>query len=894
MELKLEQLEYQEQAIQSVISVFKGQVKNTFDNACIEGIRSNIISLSQEELIQNLRDVIENSIEEETANIQKTNDLCVEMETGTGKTLVYIKTILELYKHYGFTKFIILVPSVAIKEGVLTTLKTFEKQLEEIYNIKPNYFEYDSKRLSKVMNFVEEQHPQIMVMTLQSFNSDDRILNQAQREDLFSNMAYIEAISRTNPIIIMDEPQEGMDTENSIERLKKLSPLFKIRYSATHKILSNLVYRLTPYDSYKQNLVKKIEVLTVSEKNDEATMKIELFKIEVGKGEPKAVLKVWRQTTSGFKFTNTKKLEMNADLQEVTGNIIYKGYVLEQIARPIRGKGFVKFKNGAVIYEGEQAKDRSAIFGEQLYWLIDSHFRKKEELKKIGIKCLSLIFIDRVDNYIQPDGIIKKAFIEQYKKAHKAFYDRDADASQIEQSQGYYFARTGKGDFTDNESSMKNNKELYDLILKSKEKLLSLDNPVEFIFSHSALGVGWDNPNVFNIATLNQSYSEIKKRQEIGRGLRICVNHDGQRVYDKPETTEGQEINLLTVIPNETYETFVSQYQSEIAEIYGGIKAGAETRNNHKGNKLTEKRISRNETHFKSSSFREFWKRLSQKTDYLVAFDEETIIAESVKAINDITIPQHQVQIALGRIQSISHRGIKTNDLRTESKLVNALFAPIDLVEEISENTSLAYPTVMKIVQGIQNRKEIIKNPPRYLQEAIQKIRHIELDEMYRALTYQITDETFDIDQFAQCIVKNTDRIEPTPTKGIYDHITWDSELEQKFAREADCDGEVVCFLKLPSFYVIKTPAGNYTPDFGLVLKKKKIRAASESEYYFVIEIKGTSDIKDGKALTEHEIYKIKCAVKHFVALGIEAKVNYVAPVKEYETFKNRTEEVIL
>lgn len=893
MELKLEQLEYQQQAIQSVISVFKGQEKNTFDNACIEGIRSNILSLTTDEVIQNIKDVvIENGIKEETANIQQTNNLCIEMETGTGKTLVYIKTIFELYKHYGFTKFIILVPSVAIKEGVLTTLKAFEKQLTDIYNIKPSYFEYDSTRLSKVMNFVEEQHPQIMVMTLQSFNSDDRILNQSQREDLFSNMAYIEAISRTNPIIIMDEPQEGMDTENSIERIKTINPVFKIRYSATHKILSNLIYRLTPYDSYKQGLVKKIEVLTVSEKNNEASMKTELVKIEVGKGEPKAILKVWHQTASGFKFKNTKKLDKNADLQEATGNIIYKGYILEQIAKPIRGKGFIKFKNGAVINEGEQDKDLSTIFGEQLYWLIDSHFRKKEKLKQLGIKCLSLTFIDRVDNYIQPNGIIKKAFIEQYKKAHKDFYGREADNSQIEKSQGYYFAQTGKGDFTDNEGSMKNNKELYDLILKSKEELLSLDNPVEFIFSHSALGVGWDNPNVFNIATLNQSYSEIKKRQEIGRGLRICVNQDGRRAYDKTETKEGQEINLLTVIPNETYETFVSQYQAEIAEIYGSSEAGAETRNNHKGKNITEKRLSRNDSHFNNPSFREFWKRLSQKTEYLVSFDEERVIAESINVINEIAISEHQVQVALGRIQSISQDGIQIQDFRTESKAVNVLFAPIDLVEEISENTSLVYPTVFKIVQGLSNRKEIIKNPPRFLQEAVQKIRYIELDEMLRALDYRITGETFDISQFEQFIVKNTDKIEPTPNKGIYDHIIWDSEHEQKFAREADSDTEVVCFLKLPSFYVIKTPAGEYNPDFGLVLKKKKIRADSESEYYFVIETKGTNSLDDRKALTENEIYKIKCAIKHFDALGIEAKVNYLAPVKEYTTFKNKIEEL--
>ncbi|MGE3063162.1 MAG: DEAD/DEAH box helicase family protein [bacterium] len=891
MELKLEQLEYQQQAIKSVISVFKGQEKNTFDNACVEGIRSNTLSLSSDEIIQNLKDIIlENGLKEETANIQSSNDICVEMETGTGKTLVYIKTVFELYKQYGFTKFIILVPSVAIKEGVLTTLKTFEKQLEDIYNIKPSYFEYDSKRLSKVTNFVEEQHPQIMVMTLQSFNSDDRILNQVQREDLFSNMAYIEAISRTNPIVIMDEPQEGMDTENSVERLKTLKPLFKIRYSATHKILTNLIYRLTPYDSYKQGLVKKIEVLTVSEKNDEASMKIELDKIELGKGEPKAVLKAWHQTANGFKFKYTKKLDKNADLQEVTENITYKGYVIEQIARPIRCKGFVKFKNGAIIYEGEQAKDFSVIFGEQLYWLIDTHFRKKEILKQSGIKCLSLTFIDRVDNYIQPNGIIKKSFVEQYKKAHKDFYGKDADNLKIEQVQGYYFAQTGKGDFTDDEGSMRNNKELYDLILKSKEELLSLNNPVEFIFSHSALGVGWDNPNVFNIATLNQSYSEIKKRQEIGRGLRICVNQDGQRVYDKPETKEGNEINLLTVIPNETYEAFVSQYQSEIAEIYGTSEAGAETRNTHKGQKTTEKRLSRNDTHFNNPSFREFWKRLSQKTEYLVSFDENRIIEESIKAINEITISEHQVQVALGRIQSMSEEGIQTEDFRTQNKTVSTVFSPIDLIEELSENTALAYPTVIKIVQGFNNKKEMLKSPPRFLKEAVQKICYIELDEMLRALDYRTTGETFDINQFEQFIVKNTDKIEPTPNKGIYDHIIWDSEHEQKFAREADSDTEVVCFLKLPSFYVIKTPAGEYNPDFGLVLKKNKLREESGSEYYFVIETKGTNSLDDRKSLTENEIYKIKCAVKHFEALGIEAKVNYLAPIKEYSTFKNKAE----
>lgn len=272
MELQLENLKYQDIAIQSVIKVFDGMGKNTFDNACIEGIRANFCNLTANQIADNIKTIAkENGIDEETAKHSADNDLCIEMETGTGKTLVYIKTIYELYKNYAFTKFIILVPSIAIRQGTLGTFKTFEKQLESIYGFKVHAFDYDSKKLNKVTNFFEEQHPQVMIMTTGAFHSDDRILNRAQREDLFNNLPYIDAIAKVRPIIFLDEPQEGMDSDNMMERLKTLStgerkeryskkenerektifktldPLFKIRYSATHKITKNLLYRLTAY-----------------------------------------------------------------------------------------------------------------------------------------------------------------------------------------------------------------------------------------------------------------------------------------------------------------------------------------------------------------------------------------------------------------------------------------------------------------------------------------------------------------------------------------------------------------------------------------------------------------------------------------------------------------------
>lgn len=894
MHLKLEQLEYQQKAIQSVVSVFHGQEKNSFDNACAEGIRSNYLSLTDEELTSNIVKVMhENNIYGDTAKISSERELCIEMETGTGKTLVYLKSIFELHKQYGFTKFIILVPSVAIKEGVLKTFEIFEKQLEEIYLVKPSCFEYDSKQLSKVRDFIQSQHPQIMVMTLQSFNSDDRILNQSQREDLFAHIPFIEAIAKTNPIIFMDEPQEGMDTGNSVSRISTLHPLFKIRYSATHKKLINLIYRLTPFESYKQGLVKKIEVLTVSEKNDEASMKIEVSKIIIdpkGINEPQATLSAWHQTVGGFKWKTTRKLGKHDSLYEATNNIIYKDYVISDIAKPLRDKAYVNFTNGACLYEGDIAKDYSVIFSEQLHWLIDTHFRKKEKLKSKGIKCLSLIFIDRVDNYLKDDGIIKKAFVEQFKIVHQKIYGKEATESDICNAQGYYFAQTGKGDFTDGEGGLKEQKKLYDLILKDKEELLTINNPVEFIFSHSALGVGWDNPNVFTIATLNQSYSEIKKWQEIGRGLRIAVNQEGSRVYDSHFTREGEEINLLTVIPNETYESFVSQYQAEIIEIYGTTGAGAETRNNHKGVPVSKKQISRNENLFNSKSFREFWKKLSKKTEYIVSFDENNLINEAVASLNEIKIPHHQIHIELGRIESISEKGISYGDVRSESKRSGVIYSGVDIIEEISENTALAYPTVFQIIARLTNKVEITKNPPRFIREAVARIKQIELNEMIRCLNYSLTGEEFPIDAFEKYIIKNTDRLTPTPLRGIYDHIVYDSDIESTFALETDNDAEVVRFLKLPDFYKIKTPAGEYTPDFGIVMKKSTggIRSSDSSEFYFVIETKGTNDIQDRKSLTDSDIYKIQCAMKHFEALGITA---YIAPVKEYQSFKTRSED---
>lgn len=907
MELHLESLKYQDIAVQSVVKVFDGTEKNTFDNACIEGIHSNVCKLTAEQIKDNIKGVLtENGIDEETAKLSTDNDLCIEMETGTGKTLVYIKTIYELYKHYGFTKFIILVPSVAIRQGVISAFKIFDKQLENIYGFTPKAFEYDSKRLNKVTNFIEEQHPQVMVMTLASFNSEDKILNQAQREDLFANIPFIDAIGKTNPIIIMDEPQEGMDTENSIKQIAKLNPLYKLRYSATHKVLKNLVYRLTPYDSYKQGLVKKIEVLTVAEKNDEATIKIELTATQNGKGDPKAKLKAWKMKGGKFVFEETNWLKVGDNLGEKTNNPSYLNYKITRINKSLKtGKWSVEFSNGAILEEKQSAGNLQSIWALQLEWLIRRHFQKTQKMAEQGIKCLSLIFIDKVANYIGETPIIKDLFIEKYKLVYAEMNEgKQPTDEHINQIQGYYFAQKASGEFADNEGGQKEQKKIYELILKGKEELLTITNPVQFIFSHSALGVGWDNPNVFNIATLNTAYSEIRKRQEIGRGLRICVNQDGHRIYDSPKTQAGDELNLLTVIPNETYETFVTQYQQEINEVYGTKEVGAKLRNNHKGKDKDIREFKRNTKTEIEKAFKDFWKKLAKKTDYSIYFNQELLEKRAIEAISEISIPDYFIEVSGGVITALDEKKVHTEYSGKETTAMKAVFSPFDYVEEFSEATCLDYKSSAKILLALSNHSDFVKNPLRFISEAITAVHRVEMEEMLRGLTYNVTgeyDEAFD-DLFPlivkqQLTENNLFRgVRETPNKGVYDGFVYDSGVESDFGLHAEHDPEVVCFIKLPSWYKIPIPIGNrytayYEPDFGLVMKRKSLKTGSESEYYFVIETKGTNDINDKKALTESEVYKIKCAMKHFAALGVE--VHYKAPVKEYSYFKTEATKTI-
>jgi type III restriction enzyme len=930
MQIQLEQLDYQRQAIDAVVNAFDGQTPNSFDNSYFTEIQANVSDLTPVQFAENLAGAaLSNGITPEEAHLSADPDICVEMETGTGKTLVYIRTAFELHREHGFTKFIVLVPSVAIRAGVMSSLKIFGPQLEALYSTRLGFFEYDSRDLPSVRDFLNNPLPQIMVMTIQSFASDDAVVNRPGRDDSVLGLSYLDAIGRTRPIVIMDEPQEGMDTENAKRRLRvrapgdsditpTLNPLVRIRYSATHKPgeTRNLVYRLLPREAYNQRLVKKIEVLTVAELSDEATLKLEIADIETGKGFPKAKLKAWKlKATGDYDWKDTAWLKgpegsrPGDSIEAKTGNPSYRDYYIERIQKSLSdGRWRVKFTNGTELIQGERSGDRSGLFRLQLRYLIKRHYQKKLGLDEHdrplppvrpgepaglfarGIKPLSLVFIDRVASYIEADGIIRRLFLEELRALAPRYLGRTPEEVELAAMHDGYFAQTGKGDFTDDAAAMQKNKAAFEKIVRSRTALLAMDEPIEFIFSHSALGVGWDNANIFNIATLNLSYSDTKKRQEIGRGLRLCRDQSGSRVHDAADTPEGREINLLTVIPNETYETFALQYQEQIKEAYGSVAAGSPLRKNDKG-RAKKKTVRRREQVFGDPAFKEFWKKLARRTRYTVAFDETALIRRGLAALNAITVPSYRAEIALNRIDRMADDGsFGRSHLGSDTAVLAAAFAPIDLLEQLSDRTALARPATLKILRALAPaaRAQLVKNPPIWLQHAVAALQRIERDEMLRALTYTPTAETVPLSALLESFPTFRDLV-PTPNRGLYDHAVVDSDIEADFAAEADTAYRVVCFLKLPDDYVISIPGHveGYRPDWGVVLEQTSLAEGETERFQFVVETKGTDDLDDPKALTPDEQFKIKCAKKHFAALGVDTA--FVAPVKTWRSFISKT-----
>ena len=614
MKLQFKHQKFQADAAKAVVDVFAGQPYLTPSYMMDKGDGSYQIELDEEEKFTGWRNeriipaLSDARILENVQKIQRANqiapseklegryNLTIEMETGVGKTYTYIKTMYELNKHYGWSKFIVVVPSIAIREGVYKSFQVTQEHFAEEYGKKIRFFIYNSAKLTEIDRFASDSSINVMIINSQAFNARGKDARRIYMKlDEFRSRRPIEIIAKTNPVMIIDEPQsvEGKQTK---ERLKEFCPLLTLRYSATHKSdnLYNMIYRLDAMEAYNKRLVKKISVKGITETGSTATEGyVYLESINLSKADPTATIQFDYKGAVGVRKV-TRKVGIGFNLYDNSNNM--EEYRDNFVVKFIDGRdNHVEFLNGIKIFAGDVV---GKVSEEQLRRIqiretILSHIERERQLFHKGIKVLSLFFIDEVAKYKQYDasgkpynGMYADMFEEEYTdilaNIQCEFGDDEymnyLNSIKPQGTHAGYFSIDKKGKLTDSKVSDKTEKtsddiDAYDLIMKNKELLLDRDpknSPVRFIFSHSALREGWDNPNVFQICTLKQSSSDVRKRQEVGRGLRLCVNQDGERMDANILGNDVHNINVLTVIASESYDSFAKALQNELADAVAG------------------------------------------------------------------------------------------------------------------------------------------------------------------------------------------------------------------------------------------------------------------------------------------------------------------------------------
>ena len=878
----------------------------------------NLLSLPDQEILKNLKDIqLRNGLpHSETLN---SGDFTVEMETGTGKTYVYLRTIFELNKRYGFTKFVIVVPSIAIKEGVYKTLQITSDHFKMLYSGTPfEYFLYDSKKLGKVRNFATSSQIQIMVVTVGAINKKDTN-NLYKDSEKTGGEKPIDLIQATNPVLIVDEPQsvDGGLKGRGKEALGAMNPLCTLRYSATHIDKYHMVYRLDAIDAYEKCLVKQIEVASAVVENVYNRPYVKLLSVHNKRGTISAKVELDVQSTSGVKRQEVS-VQDGDDLKQITEREIYTDYRI----------GVIKVQKGNEYIELEKPSgesfleiggtvndiDVSEIRRQMIRRTIKEHFDKEIDLRPKGIKVLTLFFIDKVAKYrkYDPDGNQLKGeyaqiFEEEYRKIAKrpdyktALFDGvDLEYSAEEVHDGY-FSIDKKRRWTDTDENNQTNREnaerAYKLIMQDKEKLLSFESPLKFIFSHSALREGWDNPNVFQICTLRDIHSNLERRQTIGRGLRLCVNQEGKRLH-------GFEVNTLTVIATESYQAFAENLQKEI-EKNTGVRFGivekhafatviitdeegkakplgsdqsevlwkhlvTEGHIDSKGkikNSLRQsliegsltvpesfkgeleqianilrknagrldiknaderRRVRTNQKILQSKEFSELWNRIKYKTSYRVKFDSEILIKSCSKDLEEApAIPKAQIQWRKADV-SIGKAGVDTTEKRNEAETKRLTQSDIelpDILTELEKRTQLTRRTIYRILLYSNRLEDFKTNPQKFIELVTEVINRCKELTIVDGIKYQrLGDEHYYKQEFfsrneLNGYLKNLIDVD----KSVYKHVVWDSKVESDFVKQLENESAIKVYTKLPSWFTVFTPLGNYNPDWAVLVEQENV-----------------------------------------------------------------------
>ena len=919
MKLQFRHQKFQAEAAKAVVDVFAGQPYMTPSYRMDRGEVEQQVLFEEEQdtcwgnqrIVSKLQDSV---ILEHIRNIQRehqiplseklegTCNLTIEMETGVGKTYTYIKTMYELNKHYGWSKFIVIVPNIAIREGVYKTFQVTQEHFAEEYGKKIHFFIYNSSRLTEIDRFASDASINVMIINAQAFNAKGKDARRIYMKlDEFRSRRPIDIIAKTNPILIIDEPQsvEGKQTKTNLE---EFHPLITLRYSATHKSDSiyNMIYRLDAVEAYNKKLVKKIAVKGIQESETTATDSyLYLEGLNLSKTAPMATIQFHKKGKSAIRIIS-KKVGIGFDLYENSGEL--KEYKNSFIVKEIDGRdNSVEFVNGIKIYAGDVIGEVSEeqIRRIQIRETILSHIERERQLFYKGIKVLSLFFIDEVEHYRRYDssgnpenGIFADMFEEEYEDIVKKLQTENGEDAYSKYLRAISGKKTHAGYFSiDKKGRMINSKvgraktssddvDAYDLIMRNKELLLNRDpekSPVRFIFSHSALREGWDNPNVFQICTLKQSSSDVRKRQEVGRGMRLCVNEDGERMDENALGDDVHNINVLTIIASESYEQFAKSLQSEIAEAVGSRpdQISENLLVNARSNNV-ECKVDRDK--LAMPEFQNLWNKMNTKTAYVVDFDTEELVEKAVEELNrKLKVSKIFFKIETGSMEKISSR----DDLVSSKSFVKEhsgvygqttisanTNVKYDLIGKLVEETSLTRKAVLQILTGIQPAvfEQFKDNPEEFIIRAAKLMNDAKAAVIFQHITYEALEDRYDTDIFTNAIIKGKLGTNVRKAKKhLFDHVVYDSENERRFSEELDASQEVAVYVKLPNGFFIPTPVGHYHPDWAVAFKEGTVK-----HIYFVAETKGTMDTRELRAM---ENAKIHCAREHFKAISKETVV---------------------
>ena len=996
MKLKFKTYAYQTQAVSAVVDCFQGQPKldsttYTVDMGKIKTLldeQENIgycnarIGLNDTQILENIKTVqkrqtIKGLPQSDSLYYDKQTkckiNLDIEMETGTGKTYCYLKTMYELNKAYGWNKFIIVVPSIAIREGVYQSIKITAEHFKDTYNKAIRSCIYNSSNLQEIQNYSTDSGINVLIINTQAFNSTGKAQRRIYEEqDQFNSRCPIDVIQANNPILILDEPQK-MEGTKTLTALQKFNPLMILRYSATHKIHRTPIYRLDAIDAYNNKLVKKISVVGINaESNTGNSAYLYMQGYDSKPNSISAKIEIEQQQKSGKIKRKVLKIFKGDNLLTRSGNnpAYADRYVVNNIDATT---DTVDFENGMSLSAGDVVDDLSenTLRRIQIRETIRAHLRKEQQLFAKGIKCLSLFFIDSVEKYRTYDDTNTSQngqYAEIFEQEYNTIFNQEQDLFTNPEYKEYWQKHTAhkvhNGYFSidkktknmidptlesrgENKGEGKD-KEAYELILKNKKRLLSFDEPTRFIFSHSALREGWDNPNIFTICTLKNTTSDISRRQELGRGLRLCVDKQGNRQDDRQT---AHDINILTVVPSESYKDFSENLQKEIHTDTKArpIKATPEwftnkTVTDNQGNIQTitpnmARQINRwlikndytddndlisdtytdainnntvaklptelepyaesigeildtllknkngvdiddgrktesfvPNTNLHKKEFLDLWNAINQQASYIITFDTQDLITDSVEKINrQLDVDKALYTIEQGALKTnVQYEnldigdGFEQHSSTTDTKIVpQDTHLTYDVIGEICIKTKLTRQAVGSILSKIHNDKFAMyqDNPQQFIIKVADLITEANAARFVQNIKYSNIKKQWELNDIFTAENFDISRHKPTK-KHVYDYIKTDSNLETKFAKKLETANEVHIYSKLPNAFYIPTPLGKYNPDWAIVFYTGTVK-----HIYFIAETKGSLKSLDLRGIEQE---KINCAKKFFETLSTD------------------------